>query len=730
MFFTDILCLRSSDADPDVLADYVLALLTSDEPEDKIRANCLDNLEDFLKESKVSRLAIGTLTDIVTIDTNKFVDEIFVNYGSLPAPALPAHLPPRPPSPTIAQRRTSLNPFATRQGISARSGRLDQGHKALKAGRKRSFDEQNGRSILLDRPIIDTNSRVQKTRRQDRRSRALLAQQSFIPTNTPNGPKSAVFLPQSLPGFPMFDPKDPTAAIMAMQAFMQTFGMPLFGQRCHDYDTKGYCTKGAACPFQHGEDRIVAPDGSEYDPTDALTNPQRGSRRGRAKSGKDNGLSRSSRGPQKNDFSDANPNYDKAITTIVVERIPQPNLDEAKVREFFSQYGNVVDVMLQPYKHLALVRYDNYKAAKRAYDSPKVVFDNRFVKVYWYKPKEEVERPETNDQDVDAMDIDPETFARQQQAAQKNYEERMAKLKANAEARQKLQEEQRQWKERHEAEMKHLLTRIAAAESRRSGNKEENGDLAIKRESLNEKSLEKEEVQKALREQLALLEAEAKSLGIDPDAPATPIHGAISYLSFSPRGRGGYRGSRGSYRGGRGGYHTFRPNTSGSVIRLDNRPKRVAISLSTDSLLDADKDEALRSYLLSIGEFESIDQDPDQPQGQSVIVTYAERYQADMLVQRGRDIPGIGKVEMKWVGGGHIPATGTTTPVFKDEMQKRRSGRGDEDDDEDEHMTDDEDGEINIKHEATITNGNGEYASRHQPLAEVNYDVASDDEIT
>lgn len=715
-----------------MLADYVLALLTSDEPEDKIRANCLDNLEDFLRESKPPRSKARVLTDLVTIDTKRFVDEIFAKYGSSPAPTLPAHLPPRPPSPTIAQRRTSLSPFATRQGIYARNGRIDQGQKSLKAGRKRSFDEQNGRALGLDHPTAGKASRVQKTRRQDRKGRALLGQQPFVPNNAPNGPNPAMFLPQNLPGFPMFDPTDPAAAMMAMQAFMQTFGMPALGQRCHDYDTKGYCTRGAACPFQHGEDRLVAPDGSEYDPADALANSPNGSRRGRVKSGKNNGLFKSSRGPQKNDFSDASPNYDKAITTIVVERIPEPDLDEAKVREFFSQYGKVVDVTLQPYKHLALVRYDNYKAAKRAYDSPKVVFDNRFVKVYWYKPKQQVKHPETNNEDADAMDIDPEMFARQQQAAQKNYEERMAKLKAIAEARQKLYEEQQQWKERHEAEMMHLLARIAAAESRKSVDKGENGDLDMKRESLNEKSLEKEKVQKALREQLALLEAEAKSLGIDPDAPSTSTHGAISYSSFSPRGRGGYRGSRGSYRGGRGGYHTFRPNTSGSVIRLDNRPKRVAISFPTDSLLDADKDEALRQYLLSICEFESVDQDPDQPQGQSVIVTYAERYQADMLVQRGRDIPGIGKVEMTWVGGGHVPATGTTTPVFKDEIRKRRSGRGDDDnDDDDEHMTDDEDGEINIKHEASTTNGNGQHASHHQPLTEVNYDVASDDdEIT
>lgn len=41
---------RSSDADSDVLADYVLALIRADTPEPELRANAIENLEDFLKE--------------------------------------------------------------------------------------------------------------------------------------------------------------------------------------------------------------------------------------------------------------------------------------------------------------------------------------------------------------------------------------------------------------------------------------------------------------------------------------------------------------------------------------------------------------------------------------------------------------------------------------------------------------------------------------------------------
>lgn len=48
----DFFSQSSSDADSDVLADYVLALIRSDAPDEEIRQASIENLEDFLKESK------------------------------------------------------------------------------------------------------------------------------------------------------------------------------------------------------------------------------------------------------------------------------------------------------------------------------------------------------------------------------------------------------------------------------------------------------------------------------------------------------------------------------------------------------------------------------------------------------------------------------------------------------------------------------------------------------
>lgn len=52
----------SSDADSDVLADYVLALIRTDAPDDEIRQASVENLEDFLRERALT-LRLCSLVD-------------------------------------------------------------------------------------------------------------------------------------------------------------------------------------------------------------------------------------------------------------------------------------------------------------------------------------------------------------------------------------------------------------------------------------------------------------------------------------------------------------------------------------------------------------------------------------------------------------------------------------------------------------------------------------------
>ena len=456
-------------------------------------------------------------------------------------------------------------------------------------------------------------------------------------------------MPSPPPGMPPFDPNNPMAALLAMQAM----GFPVPGlapfptpkspmgrgtpgnpippkrPRCKDYDNKGFCAKGNTCPSEHGEHSIWVPPVSkadEYDPTNANLmsviesnsstasgglNQFRGGDRGRGRGGIHRGDARTFNNPSRRggraEFSSDRPNYDKNNTKIVVEQIPEEKFSEDEVRGFFSEFGNILDVSMRPYKRLAIIKFEDWDSAQAAYKSPKVIFDNRFVKVYWFSNTESLPQPPavptTNGSakngastpDTPALaratsepQIDIEEFARKQEEVQKAHEEKQKKLREMEAARKELEKRQEDLL-KSQAEAKRKLMAKLAAKRGQSGSPVTGSE--------NEASAEPENPTDKLKKQLAALEAEAQSLGIDyslsDDTSSWSGRGR-------GRGRGGYRG-RGTFvpRGFRGGYRG-RGGTpfaaSGRSFNLDNRPKTVG--LTGIDFSDPEKDESLRQYLL------------------------------------------------------------------------------------------------------------------------------------
>ncbi|KAF2816816.1 uncharacterized protein BDZ99DRAFT_456629 [Mytilinidion resinicola] len=515
-------------------------------------------------------------------------------------------------------------------------------------------------------------------------------------SNLPNMP----MLPTAAPGFPPFDPNNPMAALMAMQAMgFPMPGMPQmplassppgFGpagspgqnlhvpkkERCSDYDTKGFCARGSVCPYEHGVDHIVVPPSAdEYDPNKAslAIEPQQGMNgrdffehrgRGRGRGRGDRGTFTANRG--RAPFSFSGPLNDRSSTTIVVEQIPEEKFEEQQVREFFSEFGNIVDIQMQAYKRLAIVKFDDHFAAKSAYDSPKVIFDNRFVKVYWYKP-DSVPTPPTHSNGAakarspggskfDEEMIDAEEIQRKQAEAQTLYEE---KAKKRQEIEEKRKEAEALIKKAAE-EKKRLLEKLAAKQGTVTTTNDLSDDDSVNVEATGSK-------QDALQAKLAELQAEAEGLGLDPDDDAK--HTAVGWRG---RGRGTYRGrgyggrGRGyapSYRG-RGGFTGAPYGARGGVKRLDNRPRRVSVAGVEAGTA---QDEALRQYLLNNFDFESIQPHPDRQDAQ--VVVFKERYIAEGFIGAASKIPNIGHVELSWVA--NPPITLTTedpTPSKQDEV--------------------------------------------------------------
>ena len=313
--------------------------------------------------------------------------------------------------------------------------------------------------------------------------------------------------------------------------------------------------------------------------------------------------------PRRNraEFSYSGPNHDRALTTIVVEQIPEEKFDEQLVRDFFSEFGNIQSITMQAYKRLALVQYDDYSAARRAYDSPKVIFDNRFVKVYWYKPDsvQSIPKPGTFSSSLPTLikeedqPFDKEKFERDAIVAQKRLEEKKAALKGAEAKRQALEKQKEELAQRQAEEKKKLLEKLAAKGNagNMSPNTPSNAMNGHEANSAHGTDDSKVSAQtKVLRAQVAALEAEAKSLGLDT---------ALSDDSYSPRGRrrgrgrGSYRSweafaERSSFRGnprGRGGFR----GRGGGAYNLDNRTKKVGVS---GVEFTGEKDEGLRQYLL------------------------------------------------------------------------------------------------------------------------------------
>lgn len=545
-----------------------------------------------------------------------------LNTAPLHAPKGPAaaratngkhRLPDRPTGPSPASN--------AQQEQGQRSRKRKQNERETSQARDGS-DLHSSRLTGNDRPMKQTSRRGGK----NGRAAALNAQ---APTFAPM-PNMPPFNPD-FGDVPPFDPANPMAFLAMAAAFginlpgmppmpaFSTQGAETSNTRCADYDTKGFCAAGSFCPYQHGR---------EYDPE----HPAQGVNGGDTKQHRHPSGDRAYNGRpavsrNRAPFSLPGPTHDRSNTTIVVEQIPEDNFSEKDVRDFFGKFGTILDVQMQAYKRLAIVKYETHEAANAAYISPKVIFDNRFVKVYWHKSDTDLGYRQSGynllgadgeEASYGAAEIlDPEEIERRQAEAQRIFEERRKK---EEEAAVKAEEIERRLQETN-AEILRVRRELAKA----SG--DGNGDL-----------------DEEYSQDLATLQAEAENLFAQQDAVAESWRGSSRGGTYrgSYRGRGHPFASRGRGRGAYRGRGAPFGGVRTGVKRLDNRPRRIAIK---DVEPGSRKDEALRQHLFvshallstiaatdspqNVPDVVSTDQHPEQPN--VLIITFGERYQAESV---------------------------------------------------------------------------------------------------
>lgn len=675
-----------SDADAEVLADYVLALVTGQDSEANVRQKCLESLADFLHdntESFVSDVvkalrekrylqaattkakANGTRSQTATTG----IEQASSHHAPIPSIVGTSNSEYQPHSLHSANSPpvgAPTGPAATR--VPGRSQAHNIQSYVPSSSRKRKLveresDQSKGGDTQQDRG----GSHKKLMRQTARRTAAQARVQDGVPHNgfAPFSPAMANLhnfpTPPPPPPRPPFHPSDlmtllsragtlgfgmsemPTLPFSTSQFTAQSHVGPK--DKCRDFYTQGFCVLGSVCPYEH-DNAVAVPSIPEYDPEHAslALHPNGQADSGKIGHGAPRGRLQANRGPHgRADITHFGPSHDPANTTLVVDKIPLENCSEDEVRGFFSAFGQITDVKMHAYKRMAIINFQDRESAQRAYGSPKAVFDNRFVRVFWHRTR--VDSPWEND------DADTEYVGQEEE---RESAEEIAKRQAEA---QKAFEERRRKAEETEARSAEVGRQL----------KEKTEEMRKIRQQLAELSGEKDGEEEGFAQTLASLQAEAEDLFAQYEPNATPpIRGRDAYrgsyrgrgyATVPPRGRGYAASFRGAYRG-RGGAG-FQTRTS--VKRLDNRPRRLAVANVEEH---SAKDEALRQHLINVPDCTSIERHPEQPT--SLILSFKERYQAEMFLDESRTLSDVGKLDFSWVPNDAFGGLKTTTIETED----------------------------------------------------------------
>ncbi|QSL65759.1 hypothetical protein MERGE_000037 [Pneumocystis wakefieldiae] len=583
-----------SNADLDILSDYILALLRHDQSVDDVRKLCLNQLDEFLKENTFS-----------------FVQDIF----------------------DALERKAYLN-----GDVSEKESLV--GEKYKEPAKKRSFHQTS-----LDARIGGLNN--------EKKYRSV---RSFRQNNRGNWRSFRQKV--SLPDMFSFSPDFPINST----------------QRCRDYEERGYCMRGDMCFYDHGIDHIVM-DGhysDAYDPTQSIhtnhsvTIIQSGLN---YKNAHRNDKERFRKHKKNNSCLIQGPNYNQTITTLMIDNVPNSDLNEENIRLFFMKFGEISKIIIKKAEHRAILKFKDWESANKAWSSSAPIFNNRFVKLYWHSSRSNDKNDlQENNMTLDTsekhqVDDSPEDkFMEKIEKKQKEHEEREQRKKQNAKEREILLEKEKLIKKQLE-EKRNLIALMSKNDTNISEfpQKEEEDYDANK---LEPSTLSR----KALETQLASLKAEADNLGISINTKnlnTTGNSGNKKKLGFSRSFSKVFR-----YSPGKKAFHR-------GSMQLDNRTRKIAVYN-----VDPDKDEVLKQHLLHNGEYETIEKDVDDSNVQ--IIVFKDRWTAEKFLRNVSTIPDMENVKLKWkydttknsenIGDHHATEL---------EQARNTDGRGFYDDDED-----------------------------------------------
>ncbi|CAO3596648.1 unnamed protein product [Absidia cylindrospora] len=375
----------------------------------------------------------------------------------------------------------------------------------------------------------------------------------------------------------------------------------------------------------------------------------------------------------------------RLTTTLVIDNIPPEKCQMIPINDYFKKFGNITNINLLSQK--ALVQFSTRAEAEAAHASPDVIFDNRFVKVYWHKetsgdftqgggPKindnsggggkwKNQQRPEVTHGGGDDIsgrtaaapppppasdEPDPSLVAAKAAELQKL---RDAKLKMRQEQMKAMLDSQKQREQLLQQQIDEQKKLMAQLTDKSLTQAQKEDLLQSLRKIASDINTSKSDTQSAaavppptattnpessdyLKEKLAKLEAEAASMGISPDS----MHRPPSYPNAHKGGYYGHGGGGWPPRGGAGGM---------MKRSLDNRPTKVMIK---DIPQETNHDD-LKEHFSQFGRMVAFENTEN-----GVVAHYSQRFEAEKAMAMGSNLA-TGKLSLSWYTNPTTPSSPT-----------------------------------------------------------------------
>ena len=97
-------------------------------------------------------------------------------------------------------------------------------------------------------------------------------------------------------------------------------------------------------------------------------------------------------------------------------------MNDAAIREWFTQFGPLKQIIIDSSWGKAILVYADYDSAAKAWNDPRPVFSNRFVKIWWKKSDPPQESQNLSGGIVDQVELEIAREAAKK--AQREHEEK------------------------------------------------------------------------------------------------------------------------------------------------------------------------------------------------------------------------------------------------------------------------------------------------------------------